>query len=86
MTVRVDDGVIVLAGPCPVEDAEPLLRALQDGAAAIDLTAATRLHTAIVQLLLAARPSIVAMPAEPFLRDLLLPALIEDGAPQAVSR
>ena len=63
MTVRRgDDGVIVLEGECPVEDAETLLQLLQaqpDGP--VDWSACTRLHTAVLQVLMAAAPP---MPGE----------------------
>ena len=56
MTVRRDDdGVIVLDGECPVEDAETLLRLLQarpEGP--VDWSACTRMHTAVLQALMAA--------------------------------
>jgi hypothetical protein len=59
MTIRRDDdGVIVLDGECPVEDAEALLQLLQaqpEGPA--DWSACTRLHTAVLQVLMAAAPS-----------------------------
>ncbi len=76
MTVRIADGIIHLAGHCAVEDAEPLLVALTEAPSRrIDLSEATRLHSAVVQVLLVARPAIGAPPADPFLRDLLMPAL-----------
>lgn len=75
MTVQVANGVVRLAGHCPVEEAEMLLTALADGARAIDLTDATRLHFALVQILAIARPAIAGLPDEPFLRDMLMPAL-----------
>jgi hypothetical protein len=49
--------VIVLDGECPVEDAEVLLQLLQaqpDGP--VDWSACTRLHTAVLQVLMAAAP------------------------------
>jgi hypothetical protein len=60
MTITRDaDGVIVLAGECPVEDAETLLRLLQvQPEGPVDWSACTRLHTAVLQVLLAAAPSV----------------------------
>ena len=57
MSVRRDDsGVILLDGVCPVEDAEPLLQMLQaTPSARIDWTRCSRLHTAVLQVILAAR-------------------------------
>ena len=62
MTVkRDDDGVIVLGGECVVEDAETLLEHLQGQpaglAATIDWSACTRVHTAVLQVLMAAAPT-----------------------------
>jgi hypothetical protein len=58
MTVRRDDdGVIVLDGECPVEDAEALLQLLQaQPEGPVDWSACTRLHTAVLQVLMAAAP------------------------------
>ncbi|SDA31668.1 hypothetical protein [Sphingomonas sp. NFR15] len=65
MSVRVEAGVIHLEGRCLVEDAEPLLLALQDDAdATVSLAGVTRLHMAVVQVLLAARPSLSGVPAD----------------------
>jgi hypothetical protein len=63
MSVRRDDrGAIVLEGVCPVEDAEPLLRLLLGTpGAALDWTRASQLHTAVLQVILAAE----IVPAEP---------------------
>jgi hypothetical protein len=60
MTVRRDgDGVIVLDGECPVEDAEALLQLLQaQPEGPVDWSACTRLHTAVLQVLMAAAPPI----------------------------
>ncbi len=56
MTVtRRDPETIVLAGACPVDDAEPLLQMLlETPAAAVDWRACQSLHTAVVQVILAA--------------------------------
>jgi hypothetical protein len=60
MTIRQgDDGVIVLDGECPVEDAEKLLELLQaQPNGPVDWSACTRLHTAVLQVLMAAAPSV----------------------------
>jgi hypothetical protein len=48
---------IRLSGHCPVEDAEPLLDALRATPdAVVDLSGAVWLHTAVLQVLMAARP------------------------------
>ena len=56
MTIRRgDDGVIVLDGECPVEDAETLLQLLQaQPKGPVDWSACTRVHTAVLQVLMAA--------------------------------
>jgi hypothetical protein len=55
---RRSDGTIVLDGRCPVEDAEPLLELLQaTPAAPFDWSQCTYLHTAVLQVILAARPA-----------------------------
>lgn len=71
MSVRRDDrGAIILEGECPVEDAEPLLELLQASPAApLDWTRCTRLHTAVVQVVLAARPNLVGPCGDPWLQQ-----------------
>ncbi len=56
MTVRRGDGgVILLEGECPVEDAESLLEHLQaNPEATVDWSACSRLHTAVIQVLMVA--------------------------------
>lgn len=76
MTVRVADGVILLEGRSLVEDAEGLLLALQDSpGAAVDLSAASRLHLAVVQVLLAMKPGIIGTPQDPVVARYLCTAL-----------
>ena len=65
MSVRVEAGVIHLEGRCLVEDAEPLLLALQDDSdATVSLGRTTRLHMAVVQVLLAARAPLTDVPVD----------------------
>ena len=72
MTVRLDVTTIHLEGRCDVDDAEPLLRHLQMlHEPAVDLHRCERLHTAVVQVLLAARAKVRGLPADPVLRRLL---------------
>jgi hypothetical protein len=72
MTIRIDADAIHLTGPCPIEEAETLLRALHEHPGApVDLSGLTRAHLAVVQLLLSARPRLTALPADPLLRHLL---------------
>jgi hypothetical protein len=55
MMVKTGEGRIFLEGRCRIEDAETLLQALQHSPNSIvDIQNAERLHTAVVQVLLAA--------------------------------
>ena len=69
---------------CTVEDALPLLEFLiANRGAKVDLGPCTNLHTAVLQVLLAARPKITALPQEPFLARWLsqaLPPPVKKGA------
>ncbi len=61
---------------CTVEDALPLFEFLKNSeASAVDLSACTYLHTALLQLLLTARPGITAPPADPGLARWVTPLL-----------
>lgn len=73
MSVRVDQGVVHLAGRCRVEDAEALLVALQeDPTRTVDLAAVQRMHLAVAQVLLALRPPVRGTPDSPFLAQHLV--------------
>ncbi len=79
MTVRVTREAIFVEGAGAVADAEPILSALQaDASRTIDLSGATRLHSAIIQLLIALRPQVAGLPADPFFAAHLL-ALLDTG-------
>lgn len=73
MSVRLEHDRISLAGSCPAEDAETLLQALQGGTRLVDLGQAQRLHTAVVQVMLAARAEVDGEPADGFLRTHVMP-------------
>ena len=76
MSVTVEEGVIRLSGRCSAEDAESLLVALQEREDPIvDLEDAQKLHMAVAQVLLAARPLVRGAPENAFLADRLLPLL-----------
>lgn len=80
MSVRLDGNVIVLEGPCRVEDAEPLLGWLQaDSERTIDLAGAEHLHAAVLQVLMALQPTIRGMAEDAFLRDWIAPALMGES-------
>ncbi len=60
MTVRIEQDRIILDGRCRIEDAESLLSALQRAPrSTVSIDTAESLHTAVVQVLLAANPVIV---------------------------
>ena len=69
MTVRMaEDGVVFLTGDCPSGDAETLLRFLAaEPAAAVDWRECERAHTAVIQVLIAARIRPAGRPASVFL-------------------
>jgi hypothetical protein len=77
MTVRIAaGGCIELVGPCPSGDAEPLLRLLlANPGAALDWRDCRAAHTAVVQVLMAARPKLLGPPADARLRDWVAPAI-----------
>ena len=77
MSVRLDGNVIILEGPCRVEEAEPLLGWLQaDKRRLVDLAGAEHLHAAVLQVLMALRPTIRGTAGDAFLRDWIIPALV----------
>jgi hypothetical protein len=77
MSVRLEGNVIILEGPCRVEDAEPLLGWLQaDRGRMVDLAGAEHLHAAVLQVLMALRPTIHEPAGDAFLRHWITPALV----------
>ena len=80
MSVSLDGSVIVLEGPCRVEDAEPLLGWLQaDRGRVVDLGNAEHLHAAVLQVLMALRPAIRGAGRDAFLQDWVAPALLGES-------
>jgi hypothetical protein len=81
MTVRsTTQGEIVLEGTCSSEDAEILLRNLTATPnARVDLRACEFAHSAVIQVLMAAKPKLLGPPAGPDLRDWVYPILELDG-------
>lgn len=69
MTVwRDETGTIRLERRCPVDEAEPLLRLLQDNPSAeLDWTQCSHLHTAVLQVILAAKPTVTGPCGDPIL-------------------
>ena len=82
MTVRLmADGGIMLAGACAVDDAEPLLQLLRrHPSASVDWSGCEQAHTAVLQVLMAARPKICGPTRSAFLRDWILPILSRSQA------
>jgi hypothetical protein len=69
---RGENGTIVLDGDCVVGDAESLLQHLQSTPAALlDWTSASRVHTAVLQVVLAVRPPLAGPCGDPFIRQWL---------------
>ncbi len=76
MSVRVAGKVIHLVGHAQVGDAETVLAALhEEPGRVVDLSQASHIHSAIVQLLLALRPSVAGLPAYPFYSARVAPLL-----------
>ena len=68
MPFTMDDDVISLDGHCPIEEAQPLFEALRAVDEPIfDVSRALSLHTAIVQIVLASRGRLRAVPSDPTL-------------------
>jgi len=71
---RLDDGTIALEGPCPVEDAEPLLQLLQaTPGARCDWTRCGHLHSAVIQVILAVCPAMVGPCGDPWIEQWIAP-------------
>jgi hypothetical protein len=77
MTVRATgDGTIELAGICPAEDAESLLRALvEQPGSTVDWRSCEDVHGAVVQVLLAASATMRGPPRRQFLERFVAPLL-----------
>jgi hypothetical protein len=85
MTVHLcPDGQIDLLGHCSSEDAELLLRhlltrlersALPGEVATVNWNGCEHLHTAVLQILLVAKPKLVGIPSSAFLRTHVLALL-----------
>ena len=78
MSVRIEGDVIFLEGECGVEDAEPLVRALEGGGGLrVDVSHGRQLHSAVVQALLRFQPRLDGAPEDGFLIRFVLSALAE---------
>ena len=77
MSINLNGNIIVLSGTCGVEEAETLVHLIQGNPhAAVDLSAAETVHTALWQVLISLSPSVVGQPADPFYRKWIMPALL----------
>ena len=71
-----NDGSIDLSGHCPLEDAEELLRLiLRHPGSPVDWSDCEGAHTAVIQMLIAARPVLNGSPAGSFLRTWIEPLM-----------
>lgn len=69
MTVRFEGGVVLLEGECLVEEAEILLEILQaNPGSPVDWSGCRHAHTALIQVLMAARAVTQGDPEDEFLR------------------
>lgn len=89
MSVALAEGRIHVRAPSRIEDAESLLALLRDRAGlAVDLTGAGALHTAVVQVLLAFRPTLSGHNDDAFftawLHPILTAAVIQPVAETAI--
>ena len=76
MPVAMRGKTATLTGVCPIEDAEPLLEwmhANRDGR--VQLESCTGMHAAVLIVLMATKPQIAGMPADPILGRWLRSAL-----------
>ena len=76
MSVTIEGGAVLLVGDCGVEEAEDLVRLLQSHpGAAVDLSAARHVHTALWQALWALSPETLGLPLDEFAGLWLAPLL-----------
>lgn len=76
MPIRYEGDLARFEGACAVDEALPLAEWLETaGNARVDLAACAALHTALLQLLLVARPAVAAPPEDAFLRRWVAPLL-----------
>lgn len=79
MTVRIEAGVAYLEGSCPVEEAEVLLEVLlAHPGIPVDWSGCRHLHSALVQVLMATRPTLQGVPEGSFLCRWIEPVLTQE--------
>lgn len=82
MTLRWDGEAILIEGECRAEEAETLLELmLAHPVAILDWSRCGAVHTAVLQLLLAAGRPVRGVPEDAFLRRWVLPALTGVASP-----
>jgi hypothetical protein len=82
MPIEFMKSVATLKGVCTVEEAEPLLQWLQDQQRAkVKLKECTHIHTAVLQVLMAAKVMVTLPPEDPDLAKWLIPALRDARIP-----
>ena len=69
--IRKEATVLFLEGNCEVEEAEAIMEALQGEVTAFDLSCCRRLHTAILQIVIAAGLKVRANHSDPMLAALV---------------
>jgi hypothetical protein len=69
---RDDNGTILIEGDSPAEDAELLLQLLQaTPRALLDWTRSGHIHTAVLQVVVAAQPALAGPCGDPWVREWL---------------
>ena len=84
MTISVGQDCVILEGDVVIEEADTLHAALAAQLRPVELGSCRSIHTAVLGILLAARPPIGAMPALPLLASLLAGLPRADGTGPAV--
>jgi hypothetical protein len=80
MPIRFDGATARFDGACSVEEALPLSEWLMaTGDARLDLGACTDLHTAVLQVLMAAKRPVTVPPDDAFLARWISPSLASGG-------
>ena len=76
MPLKFSMSTVTVEDPCSLEDAIPLLQFLQlHQEASVDLSPCVHLPSALLQVLLAERPNIIALPVDVVMRHWLLQVL-----------
>ncbi|RDJ20854.1 hypothetical protein DWF00_28335 [Bosea caraganae] len=81
MTITVTDHEIRLTGRCGVDEAEALLAALSESPQNRVVLAAERIHTALWQVLVALRPSVLGEAPDRFSAEYILPLIARKDEP-----